>query len=298
MTKTRVFAYGIAVLATAAATLLRIAVAPLVGDGAPFLTFFVAMLFVVWYCGLRPALLCIALSAVAGVYFFVSSATTSLFLHSDRADRVTVAGFILVSIAVAFLIDLQRRTQKRLEAEVIRRKAAEAMEREQRQWFETTLASIGDAVVATDGEANVIFMNGVASELTGWDATRARGVPLQNVFRIINEQTGAEAENPISRVMEAGATVALANHTVLISRDNRRIPIDDSGAPIKRDGRVSGAVLVFRDVSARREAEREAAYLAAIVESSDDAIIGTSHDGIIQSRNAGAERLYGMWRRR
>lgn len=291
--KTQVLAYGTAVLATAAATLLRMAVAPLVGAGAPFLTFFVAVLFVVWYCGLRAAILSIALSALAGTYFFVSSATTSFFLHSDRADRVTVGGFVLVSLAVAFLIDLQRRTLKRLEAEVVRRKAAEAMERDQRQWFETTLASIGDAVVATDADARVMFMNGVASELTGWDAAHARGMPLHNVFRIIDELTGTEAENPINRVMEGSAVVGLANHTVLISRDDRRIPIDDSGAPIKRDGRVSGAVLVFRDVSARRRAEREAAYLAAIVESSDDAIIGTSPDGIIQSWNAGAERLYG-----
>jgi two-component system cell cycle sensor histidine kinase/response regulator CckA len=292
--KTHVQAYGTAVLATAAATLLRMALAPLVGTAAPFLTFFVAMLLVVWYRGFGAAVLCVALSAVSGTYFLVSPAKTSLLLLSDRADRVTVVGFVLVSLMAAFLINLQRRTLERLEREVVRRKAAEATEREQRQWFETTLASIGDAVVATDGEGNVTLMNGVASELTGWDAAQARGKPLRMVFRIINEKTGAEVgENPIDRVINEGAIVGLGNHTVLISKDGRRIPVDDSGAPIKRDGRVSGAVLVFRDVSARRHAELDAAYLAAIVESSDDAIIGTSVDGTIQSWNVGAERLYG-----
>jgi two-component system cell cycle sensor histidine kinase/response regulator CckA len=287
-----VLRYGAAVAATIVATLIRLALAPLVGAAAPFATYFVAILLVVWYGGFRPAVLSILLSAVAGTYFFVSPATTSPFVLATRADRVTVFGFVVVSVAVVFLLDLQWRTLSRLEREALRRIAAEEAERERQLWFEITLASIGDGVVATDAEGKVTFMNAVASELTGWRVADARGLALHDVFHIVNEQTGAQAENPIDRVIKEGVIVGLANHTLLISRDGRRVPVDDSGAPIKRDGRTVGAVLVFRDVTARRRAEREAAYLAAIVESSDDAIIGISIDGIIQTWNAGAERLY------
>jgi two-component system cell cycle sensor histidine kinase/response regulator CckA len=287
-----VLRYGAAVAATIVATLIRLALAPLVGAAAPFATYFVAILLVVWYGGFRPAVLSILLSAVAGTYFFVSPATTSPFVLATRADRVTVFGFVVVSVAVVFLLDLQWRTLSRLEREALRRIAAEEAERERQLWFEITLASIGDGVVATDAEGKVTFMNAVASELTGWRVADARGLALHDVFHIVNEQTGAQAENPIDRVIKEGVIVGLANHTLLISRDGRRVPVDDSGAPIKRDGRTVGAVLVFRDVTARRHAEREAAYLAAIVESSDDAIIGISIDGIIQTWNAGAERLY------
>ena len=151
------------------ATLLRMVLAPLVGAATPFVTYFVAMLFVAWYSGSRAAVLNILLSAFAGTYFFTSPSTTSPFLLATRADRVTVLGFVLVSLAVAFLLDLQRRTVERVNGEAVRRRTAEEAEREQRRWFEITLASIGDAVIATDAEGQVLFMNSVASELTGWD---------------------------------------------------------------------------------------------------------------------------------
>src|SRR5262249_20976603 len=91
-----------------------------------------------------------------------------------------------------------------------------------------------------------------------------------------------------------GSIAGLANHTILIAGDGTEIPIDDSAAPIKQDGRITGVVLVFRDISERRRAQQDAAYLAAIVESSEDAIIGKSPNGTIFSWSAGAERLYGF----
>src|SRR5439155_21948257 len=97
------------------ATLLRMALSPLVGAGVPFLTYFVATLFVVWYSGFRAALLTIILSAAAGTYFFVSPSTTSPLYLATRADRVTLIGFVAGSLLVAFLLDLQRKTVARLE---------------------------------------------------------------------------------------------------------------------------------------------------------------------------------------
>jgi PAS domain S-box-containing protein len=154
------------------------ALAPLVGTGVPFATYFVAILFVVWYGGFRAALLNLILSIGAGTYFFISPATTSPFLLTSHADRVTVIGFLVVSLVVIFLLDLQKRTLERVELEAVRRRGAENAEREQRQWFETTLASISDAVIATDAEGKVTFMNSVANALTGWHIAHAQGLPL------------------------------------------------------------------------------------------------------------------------
>jgi PAS domain S-box-containing protein len=137
------------------------------------------------------------------------------------------------------------------------RQAEEAIA-EQREWLETTLESIGDAVIATDVRGHIVFMNPIAEHLTGWRSDDARGRPCGDVFNIVNEQTRRLAENPVTRVLAEGTVVGLANHTLLIAADGTERPIDDSGAPIRnREGRIVGVVLVFRDVTERRRAEIE-----------------------------------------
>ncbi len=128
---------------------------------------------------------------------------------------------------------------------------------EQRQWYEVTLSSIGDAVITTDAEGRVTFLNPVAEALTAWTLAEAQGQPLPSVFQIINEDTRKAAENPVERVLASGRVVGLANHTALIARDGTERSIEDSAAPIRdASGTVVGAVMVFHDVTSRRKAER------------------------------------------
>jgi PAS domain S-box-containing protein len=166
--------------------------------------------------------------------------------------------------------------------------------REQNAVLEAALASIGDAVIVTDEKGQVAFLNGVAEALTGWSAAEAKQQPLSRVFRIINERTRASVENPVEKVLQSGAVQGLGNHTVLLSKDGREVPIDDSAAPVRTaDGRIGGVVLVFRDITERRRADLRAAWLASIVECSDDAIITKRIDGRVMSWNSAAERLLG-----
>ena len=109
-----------------------------------------------------------------------------------------------------------------------------------------TLKSIGDAVMTTDADGNVTFLNPVAEKLTGWRLIEAKGHPSEEIFKILNEETHKAVVSPVKQALEFGTIQMLVNHTVLISRDGSECPIADSCAPIyNRDGEVVGVVLVF-----------------------------------------------------
>ncbi len=174
-------------------------------------------------------------------------------LQSRHAYETAIASGIITALAglalVAGVVWLLHR------GFLVRQQAAAVLQ-EQREWFRTTLAGIGDAVIATDTQGHVRFLNSVAQEITGWSALAAEGQPVESVFNICNEQTRKTVENPAARALREGIIVGLANHTILISRDGTERPIDDSAAPIRdAEGQVTGAVLVFRDITDRRQAE-------------------------------------------
>lgn len=146
-------------------------------------------------------------------------------------------------ISVMFSDDTER---KNLELQV---------HRNEQQLF-TTLQSIGDAVMVTDKYGKITLLNPVAERLTGWSAVDAIGADFHDVFNIISEATRAIAPHPLERVLNEGIVVGLANHTLLLSKSGEEFPVDDSAAPIcDTNGEVSGAVLVFRDMTSRRKEE-------------------------------------------
>ncbi len=161
-----------------------------------------------------------------------------------------VSGVMSVVGVVAFMLLLRRRLMERI--------VAAAALAEQAERLRTTLASIGDAVITTDIQGRITGLNAVAESLTGWKTEEAAGLPLETVFRIVNEQTRRPVENPAARTLREGIIVGLANHTVLIAKDGTERPIDDSAAPIRcKKGEIVGCVLVFRDVTQRRQHDND-----------------------------------------
>ncbi|MBI5586445.1 MAG: PAS domain-containing protein [Deltaproteobacteria bacterium] len=138
----------------------------------------------------------------------------------------------------------------------IQRVLAEEELRRQREWLRVTLASIGDAVIATDAEGRITFLNSAGAALTGWPLEEARGQTLRDVFRIVNEKTKEPAEDPVARVLRERKVVELANDTTLVTKDGLEIPIKDSAAPIlDASGNLTGVVVVFHDVTQQRRAQ-------------------------------------------
>ncbi len=152
-------------------------------------------------------------------------------------------------------------------AQWVKRKQAESSLVEQQELLAVTLRSIGDAVVSTDTQGKVTFLNPVAETLTGWSSSEALGQPLERVFNIINESTRLAVENPVAKALRENRIVGLANHTILITKTGQETAIDDSASPIRNTkGEIVGVILVFHDITERRQAERDKEAYAEILE--------------------------------
>lgn len=297
--------YVAAVLLVALGLLIRLPFQPALGASVPFLTFYPIIIVSAWWGGLGPGLVSTGLSAAA--IFLYSGSVLSTALNRTVAQ---VLLFVATGAFVSFITGQFRNTrreaieQARIARERLRllqheqeeRKRAEAAEELQRQLSTQTLAGIGDAVIATDDRSRITLMNAVAEELTGWRFEQVKGSPVDKVFRTVNEETGETVECPVNAVLRNQAMSRLANGTALLTQDGRRIPVEDSGAPI-RDVRhqVIGSVLVFRDVTeARRtQAELKASekQLSDILESITDGLLVVDSNYRFTYVNAAAEHL-------
>jgi len=209
-----------------------------------------------------------------------------------RSVRTVLAGtFVSISLLVLCFGLLQRELSER-------KKAQEALAKSEK-WSSTTLASIGDAVIATDMNGGVTFLNPVAQSLTGWSLDEARGKSMDLVFDIVSKESRRPVENPVKKVFREGKVVGLADHTLLLSKDGKEFEIEDSAAPILTDtGEGFGVVLVFRDITEKKLAEeetrRQKELLQLILESIADGVVVADSNGKFILFNAAAEQVLGI----
>lgn len=153
-------------------------------------------------------------------------------------------GEIIGASKIARDITARKQAEEALAQRTIALQRAEAAERAQREYFQVTLASIGDAVIVANPQGEVTFLNRVAEAITGWTTAEAAGKPLSEIFPIQNEETRQPVESPVAKVLRTGGITGLANHTILVRKDGGVCPIDDSAAPIRDEqGRLLGVIL-------------------------------------------------------
>jgi PAS domain S-box-containing protein len=189
-------------------------------------------------------------------WFMVAKVDTSEISAEARYRGGMIALFsvLFILLAAGMTAYGYRYRQVRLYRDLYR---LERQRRAAQEEFRTTLYSIGDAVITTDTAGLVKQMNPTAERLTGWPEAEAKGKPLDEVFRIVSEDSREEVENLVQRVLNEGKVIGLANHTLLIARDGSESPIADSGAPLRDEaGGITGVVLVFRDLTEQARTEK------------------------------------------
>jgi len=257
---------------------------------APFLLFYPAIVLAALY---GEGLSAIFLSSIAIQLFFVSP--TISFQFAWPGDVVRISAFIVSGLMI-------RHVTNRLA--IVGKKAQEA-----ELWLSTTLASIGDAVITTDQNGKISFMNLVAEGLTEWSLADAKGKALSDVFHIINKHTREVLENPVSKVMAGAGVLGLASDTVLVGRKGKESNIEDSVAPIRISGNepIQGVVFVFRDATEKYIQENKLAEtfeklqssenrMRNILENALDAVVSMDDRGLITHWNPQAEKVFGFKR--
>src|SRR5260221_197712 len=247
----RWLAYALAIALPVAVMFARLAMGFTIGERPTLILFVVPIILSAYLGGLGPGLVCTMMAALlSNLFLLAPSRAFPLVAGIESVQWVTM---IVAGALVRGLNEARHRPRVRPEAD--------------QKLLAVTLASIGDAVITTDIKGRVTFLNAVAERLTGWTSRDAVGQPLISVLRIVDEDTRQPAHDPAQTVLRGGTVVGLAGHTILLARDGREIPIDHRGAPIKQaDGSVQGVVLVFRDYSEQKQAEKAASELRAMEE--------------------------------
>jgi PAS domain S-box-containing protein len=211
--------------------------------------FLPAIVVAAWIAGVSAGILVTVLSAIAVWYWWLPELHTRA--TANVATVLHLFAFIIIGSGIAYFLGEGRRAIHAL-------RAAQAREAALREDYEVTLRSIGDAVIATDADGHVTFMNAVAEKLTACSFATARGSDVESIFEIAEEDTRVRMPSPVRRVLAQKKVIGLQNHTVLLARDGHEIPIADSAAPIfGAEGELRGVVLVFHDVLEQANARRE-----------------------------------------
>ncbi len=239
------------------------------------------------------------LQPITGTEWYMVSKIDKDELYSELYYR---AGVILIIVLISILLIsltalyIYKQQQSRIYKNLFL-KQKELIETQEE--YKTALYSIGDGVITTDTKGVIRQMNPVAEKLTGWKENEAKGLLLTRVFNIVNEETGVVVENPVELVLRNGLVVGLANHTILISKDGRKVPIADSGSPIQDDeNKIIGVILVFRDRTEERLKEKlilesEEKFRKAFTTSPDSININRLDDGMYISVNRGFLKMTG-----
>jgi PAS domain S-box-containing protein len=244
----------VAVISVAAATTLRLALDPLLGDRFPFLAVFLALVFTACYGGAGPTLLALMIAWVSVDQLFLQPPRRLPFF-SSRSQLIF--GYVVVGTTIVLLGELIRVAQKRArESAASERQAVESL-RANREWLRITLASIGDAVLTSDADGLVNSLNAAAERLTGWRADEATGRPLEEVLQMHDGSAGRPAGYTAAGV-GSGTIAPPAHHAVLITRDGSTRDIDLNPTPITDErSQTTGLVIIFRDITDRKRAEEK-----------------------------------------
>jgi PAS domain S-box-containing protein len=187
----------------------------------------------------------------------------------------------------------ERELRTTIEMALYKHRTEQALKQSQK-WLSTILNSIGDAVIATDAEERIRFINPVAETITNWKQQEVLGEKFSEVYRVRNEITNEVIENPATRVIREGITVGMANHTVLLTKDDCKIPVEDTASPIcDENGEIIGVVIIFHDVSERRRKEEQIRKLSSAVEQSPSVVVITNFAGDIEYVNPKFTKLTG-----
>jgi PAS domain S-box-containing protein len=248
---------------------------------APASILLAAVVFSAWFGGLYPAILAAVLAALTKHLVFFNWESPGFGLD----EMLTTGLFLLIAVAVGTLVSRLR---------------------EQQELLSVTLSSIGDAVITTDASGKVRFLNPVAEHLTGWTTREAAGQPLTVMFRVLHEQTRQAVEDPVQRVLNEGPVAGLDNHAILLSRDGHETPIEHRAAPMRNaSGEAIGVVMVFCDITERRqrekdfakheqELERERKLLRTLIDNVPDIIFTKDLECRFVISNTAHLRLLGM----